>query len=147
MLLALGSMITIMLAPALHNVYHLVSVENYANFIVLNKLLSCAASAYLVIKFDAWLEYMTYNPNVETEERTEKSDAQNNNYNNDMEANFRTLIGDDRTISLAKALIKVSFSMYLFSFFYIRLDYMTTRILFPISLYVSVSREVFNEVN
>lgn len=110
-------------SPALHNVYAKIPSDYYALFIVATKL------SYTI--FFALTFITMYSEEKSSTKQPEKSSSNNNQ--------GEEVIGEGNVVSMSKALAKLSFSIYLFNYWFIRYDFFTTRLLYVLDFYNIVS--------
>lgn len=115
-------------ANALHNTFALVPRHYFPVLVLLVKFSCCSGAALLQLYWNA-LNQDAYTQ-IELEEK-EKEKEENDDTG--------SLIPKDRVLSFRKALVRISFCMFLTSYFYLRLDHFSSRLLFQISFYDSVS--------
>lgn len=148
-------------SPLFHNESRSVDTTSFTSFVLIVKVSACLGCHFLSRIWSVIAEKMRYEES--TEKKTEEV-INNNNVNqvngmNGTEAStskssgplisaekIQSLVSEDRVISFPKAFVKLSFSMFLLSVFFIRLDHFASRLLYSVSPYDSTKRMIYTSL-
>jgi len=132
----------LMYSPALHNVYGKIPADYFAHYVIATKLSFSLLFALIFVKLYAQHEQMKQLANDEQNQANQNVD--NNNENE--QSSESSIFGDDVSISVPKAMVKLSFAGFIISYFFIRYDFFTSRLLFAFDFYNIVKRMIYTVV-
>ena len=108
-------------SPALHNIYHLIPFQYYPHYILFFKILFISACPLIIT-------LASFAPFMQEEDSKEKSRSHPNESR------------DENNFSITQGLERLSFSMHLINYFYIKYDFLSSRTLMDMDAYNLVKR-------
>lgn len=120
-IIAEALVIVVFFSPSLHNIFGVVHEEIYPHFIVLFRVL-------FVLTAPLFLSIIPFSP-IGVKNQESEIQARNNN-----DLDF-SQIKEKWTTSIFHGLSRLSFSMHMINYFYIKYDFMTSRVLIDIAPY------------